>query len=103
MLLWFQAANFDWSLDEVEHASTEKILEIFAELASLFEARQDVPNGTNLSTLKPDLTFYKFLEHILDKMRIEGSWSGVTETYSEKYYWSEHPRKRNRSQSSLDR
>lgn len=63
-------SHFYWFLDEVEHASTEKILETFAELASLFEGRQDVANDTNHSSVQPALTAYKFLEHILDEMRM---------------------------------
>ncbi|MCI0338109.1 MAG: methyltransferase domain-containing protein [Acidobacteria bacterium] len=54
-----------FAFDIVEHADTERNLQIFEELVSLFRNRVDVPREDEFPNLKPYLETYKFPRRIL--------------------------------------
>jgi hypothetical protein len=55
-----------YALDVVEYANTQKNLEIFDELVTLFKNREAIPNEAEFPLLKPYLTSYEFPNYILD-------------------------------------
>ena len=69
-----------FAFDVVEHANTERNLEIFDKLVALFKNRTAIPGNDEFPLLKPYLEKYDFpsdilddnmLRHVLEKSRIE--------------------------------
>ncbi len=59
-----------FAFDVVEHATSERNLQVFDDLVALFENKADIPNAEEFPRIKPYLTNYNFPSDLLDDDRL---------------------------------
>ena len=59
-----------YALDVIEHANTQRNLEVFDELVTLFKRKEEIPGEVEFPLVKPYLTSYEFPNYTLNDDRL---------------------------------